>query len=61
MGRLTRFSVTNLLCIYDYILKSCLTVGTFDIFTFSIVLCFFSRHRIEVFPVTHNLWEINIV
>ena len=61
MGMFSLLTITNLLCIYDYMLKSWLTEGIPDIFTFSAVLRFFSRHQMDIFPMTHNFREINIV
>ena len=50
----------NLLCIYDYMAKT-LTYDIFDISTFSMVLCLFLLHVMEIFPITPNFWEKNIV
>ena len=60
-GWLVHFSITNLLCIYDYMLKSELTVDAFDFSTFSMLLCLFSLHLNEVFTMTHNFWKKAIV
>ena len=59
--RLTHFSIANLLCIFDSMLRSGLTVGIYDISTFSMVLCLFLLRRMEIFKIAHNFWKRNIV
>ena len=44
-----------------FVRKRGLTVGIFDISTFSMGLCFFSLHLMEIFLMTQNFWEKNIV
>ena len=56
-GRLTHFSIAKLSCIFDSMLKSGLTVVIFNISAFSIVLCLFLLHRIEIFTIAHNFWK----
>ena len=38
-------------------LKSALTVGVFNISAFSMVLCLFSAHLMEIFLITHTFWK----
>ena len=53
--------ITNLLCIFTYLLKSGLTVGICDISTFSMVLWLFVLHLMGIFLMTYSFWERNIV
>ena len=53
-GWLTHFSITNFVCIYDYMLKIGLIVSIFNFSTFSIVLCLFLLRLMESFPKAHN-------
>ena len=61
LRRLTHFSITNLLCIYNYLLKKWVNRCIFHLSTFSLVLCLFSLLLVETFPMIHNLWKQNIV
>ena len=61
LRQLTYFSRKYLLCIYNYLLKTWITVGVFDVSTFSMVWWLFSLHLMKIFPMTHNFWEKNIV
>ena len=58
---LSHFSIRSFSSIYDYMLKKRLTSSIFKISTFTIVLCLFLPHRIEIFPKTHDFWNKNIV
>ena len=55
-GQLSSFTIT----IYDAFMtiyeKRGLTVGIFDISTFSMTLCFFLLHLMKVFPTTQNFF-----
>ena len=42
-------------------LKSGLSVGIFNISTFSMALCLFSLHLMEIIPMAHKFWKKNIV
>ena len=44
-----------------FVKKIELTVGIFDSSTFSMVLCFFWFHLMEIFPMTQIFGEKNIV
>ena len=61
MGMVNHFSITNILCIYDYLLKKGLTASNFNISTFSTVLYLFLLYLMEIFPKTHNFWNKTIV
>ena len=61
LGWLTHLSITNFVCIYDYILKKFLTVSIFNVSSFSIVLCLFLLHLMKMFGKTHNFWSKTIV
>ena len=58
---LTHFSIKNFWCIYDYMLKKGLTVCIFNISTFSMVLCGFLLHIVNIFPKTNNFWNKKVV
>ena len=60
-GWLIHFSITNFLCIYDYMLKKGLTVSIFNISTFSMVLCLFLLDLMEIFRKSHNFSNKTIV
>ena len=60
-GWLTNFSITNFWCIYDYMLKEGLNENIFTISTFSMVLCPFLLHLMEIFPKAHNFLNKTIV
>ena len=60
-GSLTHSFITNLLCIYDYVLNSSVNHCHFSQFNFLNNFILFSLHIREIIPITHNFWEINIV
>ena len=46
---------------HKFVLKSGLTVGIFDISTFSMVSSYSLLHLMEIFPVAHNFFKKHIV
>ena len=58
---LSHFSIRSFLNIYDYMLKKRLTISISNISTFSMVLCLFLLHLMEIFPKVHDFSNKNIV
>ena len=54
--RLNQFSIKNLVCIYNYLLKKSLTVGIIDISTSRELMPFF-LHLTKIFAMTQNFWK----
>ena len=60
-GWLTYFPITNLLCIYNYLLQKWVKRWHFLHFYFLNGFTCFLLHIMEVFPKTHNFWNKTIV